>query len=97
MDKNSIKSLDTCFFNLLYLSALCKRHYLCTMTIEELEAYFSGIDLPQSLELSPGTRVNDVAHCIQTHLVVLKIHGNVRPFEGFYDRLIKIKEIIESA
>ncbi|MBE9598121.1 hypothetical protein [Pedobacter sp. MC2016-24] len=65
------------------------------MTIEELEAYFSGIDLPQSLDLYPGTRVNDVTKCIETHLVVLKIHGNVRPFECFYDRLIKIKEIIE--
>ncbi|ACU04087.1 MULTISPECIES: DUF6965 family protein [Pedobacter] len=66
------------------------------MTIEELEAHFSGIDLPQSINLCPGTRINDVAHCVQTHLVVLKIHGNVRPFECFYDRLIKIKEIIET-
>lgn len=66
------------------------------MTIEELEAHFSGIDLPESLELYPGTMVNDVAHCIQTHLTVLKIHGNVRPFECFYDRLIKIKELIEN-
>lgn len=66
------------------------------MTIEELEAHFSGIDLPQSLELSPGLVVNDVAHCIQTHLTLLKLHGNVRPFECFYDRLIKIKEMVEA-
>lgn len=66
------------------------------MTIEELEAHFSGIDLPNSLELNAGTIVNDVAHCIQTHLTVLKINGNVRPFECFYDRLMQIKEIIEN-
>lgn len=66
------------------------------MTIEELEAHFSGIDLPPSLELGPGLKVNDVAHCIQTHITLLKLHGNVRPFECFYDRLIKIKELIEA-
>lgn len=65
------------------------------MTIEELEAHFSGIDLPQSLELGPGLKVNDVALCIQTHITLLKIHGNVRPFECFYDRLIKIKEMTD--
>lgn len=66
------------------------------MTIEELEAYFSGIDLPPSLELDPGLKVNDVALCIQTHITLLKLHGNVRPFECFYDRLIRIKEMIEA-
>lgn len=66
------------------------------MTIEELEAHFSGIDLPQSLELGPGLKVNNVALCIQTHITLLKLHGNVRPFECFYDRLIKIKEMIEA-
>ncbi|WP_394347794.1 DUF6965 family protein [Pedobacter hiemivivus] len=66
------------------------------MTIDELEAHFSGIDLPQSLELYPGTKLNNVAQCIDTHITLLKIHGNVRPFECFYDRLIKIKELIES-
>ncbi|MEQ7801722.1 hypothetical protein ABDJ41_18145 [Pedobacter sp. ASV1-7] len=65
------------------------------MTIEELEDYFSGIDLPQSLELGPGVKANDVPHLIQTHLTLLKLHGNVRPFECFYDRLIRIKELIE--
>lgn len=65
------------------------------MTIEELEAHFSGIDLPKSLELGPGVMVNDVALCIQTHITLLKIHGNVRPFECFYDRLMKIKEMTD--
>lgn len=65
------------------------------MTIEELEAHFSGIDLPQSLALGQGVYVNDVAHCIDTHLTLLKLHGNVRPFECFYDRLIRIKELTD--
>lgn len=65
------------------------------MTIPELEDYFSGIDLPQSLELYPGTKLNDVAHCVDTHLNVLKIYGNIRPYECFYDRLMKIKEMVD--
>lgn len=65
------------------------------MTVPELEDYFSGINLPQSLELYPGTKLNDVAQCVDTHLTVLKIYGNIRPYECFYDRLLKIKEMVE--
>ncbi|WP_316842357.1 DUF6965 family protein [Pedobacter gandavensis] len=65
------------------------------MTVSDLEDYFSGINLPQTLELYPGTILNDVAHCVDTHINVLKIYGNVRPYECFYDRLMKIKEMVE--
>lgn len=65
------------------------------MTVSDLEDYFSGINLPQTLELYPGTILNDVPHCVDTHLNVLKIYGNVRPYECFYDRLIKIKDMVE--
>lgn len=65
------------------------------MTVSDLEDYFSGINLPQKLELYPGTILNDVPHCVATHLNVLKIYGNVRPYECFYDRLMKIKEMVE--
>jgi hypothetical protein len=37
------------------------------MTVPELEDYFSGINLPQTLELYPGTKLNDVAQCVDTH------------------------------
>lgn len=67
------------------------------MTVTELEDYFSGIDLPQTLELDPGTKLNDVAHCVQTHIEVLKIYGHVRPYDCFYDRLIRIKNMVEQA
>ena len=65
------------------------------MTVPELEDYFSGINLPQTLELYPGTKLNDVAQWVDTHITVLKIYGHVRPYECFYDRLIKIKEMVE--
>lgn len=65
------------------------------MTVQELEDYFSGIDLPQTLDLYPGTKLNDVKQCVETHLHVLKVYGHVRPYECFYDRLIKIKEMVE--
>lgn len=67
------------------------------MTVEELEDYFSGIELPQSMELYPGTTLNDVRHCVETHIDVLKIYGNIKPYECFHDRLLKIKEFVEKA
>ena len=65
------------------------------MTIEELEAYFTGIDLPETMTLYPGVEITNVRICIDSHLEVLKEKGELKIYAGFKERLLLIKERIE--
>lgn len=66
------------------------------MTIEELEAYFEGIDLPERVVLNQATTIVDVKKFIKSHIITVKAHGHIRAYESFLDRLIQLKDIIES-
>ncbi|MCD0489867.1 hypothetical protein LPB86_16615 [Pedobacter sp. MC2016-14] len=66
------------------------------MTIEELEDYFTGIDLPETMDLYPGVKISDVRGCIASHLDVLKLKGELKIYAGFKHRLLLIKEILET-
>jgi hypothetical protein len=66
------------------------------MTIEELDAYFTGIDLPETMVLYPGVVVSDVKVCVASHLEVLHAKGELKVYAGFKYRLLRIKEILES-
>ena len=65
------------------------------MTIEELEAYFAGIDLPETMTLYYGVEITNVRICIDSHLEVLKEKGELKIYAGFKERLLLIKERIE--
>jgi hypothetical protein len=65
------------------------------MTIEELHAYFTGIDLPETMTLYPGVNILNVKHCVNSHLEVLKAKGELNTYSGFLDRLIQIKNVLE--
>jgi hypothetical protein len=65
------------------------------MTIEELEAYFEGIDLPESVYLNEATKIVDVKKFIHSHLITVKAHGHIRAYASFMDRLIQLKDILE--
>jgi len=66
------------------------------MTIEELENYFTGIDLPETMTLYPGVVISNVRICIASHLEVLKEKGELKIYSGFKERLILIKEKLEN-
>ena len=66
------------------------------MTIEELEAYFTGIDLPDKMTLYPGVVISNVKICVASHLEVLKEKGDLRVYAGFKERLLLIKEKLEN-
>jgi hypothetical protein len=65
------------------------------MTIEELHAYFTGIDLPETMTLYPGVTILNVQSCVKSHLEVLKAKGELNTYSGFFDRLLRIKGILE--
>lgn len=65
------------------------------MTIEELEDYFTGIDLPETMDLYSGVKISNVSACIASHLEVLKFKGELKIYAGFKHRLLLIKQILE--
>ena len=67
------------------------------MTIEELEAYFTGIDLPETMALYPGVFISNVRTCVDSHLEVLNAKGDLKIYAGFKLRLLRIIEILESS
>ena len=66
------------------------------MTIEELEAYFEGIDLPERVVLNEATTIVDVPKFIKSHIITVKAHGHIRAYGSFMDRLVQLKDILEA-
>ena len=64
------------------------------MTVEELEAAFEGIDLPEEAELYTGVIVRDVPKFIASHITTIKNASNARMSDVFVDRLVRLLEII---
>lgn len=63
------------------------------MTIDELEAYFKGLQLPQSVELNKGVKITDVKKFVASHIAVLKSYGLKPISKPFYDRLMQLKNM----
>jgi len=62
-----------------------------------LEDFFKNADIPdKEIQLDKCTRILNVDNFIKTHLRVLKAHSGNRTFLPHYERLIKLKEIIEN-
>lgn len=65
------------------------------MTIEEYEAAFHGIDLPQEILLSPGTYITDVPYFIESHIEGLKSTKNPKQIAPLQQRLDKLLKLLE--
>ena len=66
------------------------------MSIEELEAYFATADLPESIYLNEATKIVDLKKFVASHIITVKAHGHIKAYSSFYDRLVQVKDIIES-
>jgi hypothetical protein len=60
--------------------------------IQELEEFFKNATLPDSIELFHSTVITDVKAFVHSHLQIIKLRQGVPVFEGFYDRLVLLKE-----
>ncbi|QNK63797.1 hypothetical protein H7F33_04695 [Pedobacter sp. PAMC26386] len=65
------------------------------MSIEELEAYFTGITLPDQIELERGVIVMDLPLFLESHLSYVKKSGDLKSAEVFVFRLHQLKERLE--
>ncbi|KIO76846.1 hypothetical protein TH53_12645 [Pedobacter lusitanus] len=65
------------------------------MSIEELEAYFTGITLPEQIVLEQGVVVKDLPLFLESHLSYVKLKGDLKSTEVFIYRLHLLKERLE--
>jgi hypothetical protein len=66
------------------------------MTVEDWEAAFYGIELPETVQLGPGMFVNDVQGFLEKSFAILK-GGNVRVSEPVEWRLQMLLDIVNEA
>lgn len=64
------------------------------MAIDELNAFFSSVILPETIIISEGVKIINVPDFIQGHLQALNSIGDEPVATVFYDRLILIKNLL---
>jgi hypothetical protein len=64
-------------------------------SIVELEHFFNNNPLPSGeVKLSPCETIIDVRKFIDSHMSVIKSKKGIKTYKPYYDRLIKLKNII---
>ncbi|MGN7204824.1 DUF6965 family protein [Pedobacter sp. SAFR-022] len=66
------------------------------MTAEELEGYFTGINLPSQVDIDSGVTIVDVPLFIESHLNYIKANDGKKGTEVYYDRLNRLVAFMES-
>lgn len=66
------------------------------MAIDELNSFFSSVQLPETVNLAQGVKIINVPEFIENHLKVLNIYGDAPEWSVFYDRLVMIKDLLMS-
>jgi len=65
--------------------------------LTELEEYFKTKEIPQGLvQLKPAETTPNLAQTIDTTIKVLKANPDNKSYGGHWERLYKIKELLES-
>ncbi len=64
------------------------------MNLTQLEAYFSSVKLPQTLQLSEGEFITDLRLFVDNHISILYNNSGKPTFVPYYLRLIKIYNLI---
>jgi len=63
--------------------------------LAELEDFFKSVKLPPTVQLTAGVLVTDTAKFLESHFAVLR-EGKGKPvYDAFYQRLLKLKEIVQ--
>ena len=63
--------------------------------LEELIKYYQSIEIPKTLKYSESTFFNDLPKAISADIYTLKTYGLIPTFAGSYERLVKIKALLE--
>ena len=66
------------------------------MSIEELEAYFTGIELPEKVELVQGVVIEDLPLFLESHFSYIKKNGSLKSTDVFMLRLHQLQAKVEA-
>lgn len=64
------------------------------MAIDELNAFFSSMMLPDTIIVSEGVKIINVPDFIQGHLQALNSLGEEPVAAVFYERLLMVKDLL---
>lgn len=64
--------------------------------LDKLIEYYQSIEIPMTLKYSESTFFNDLPKAISADIYTLKTYGLIPTFAGSYERLVKIKELLEN-
>jgi len=67
------------------------------MSVEELEAYFTGIELPERVELVQGVVIEDLPLFLESHFSYIKKNGSLKSADVFLQRLHQLHAKLEEA
>jgi hypothetical protein len=67
------------------------------MTVEEIKAYFQGIDLPSSIQIDSGVVIEDLPLFLQSHIHYLEVNAGKKPAEVYLERIQKLIKSLESS
>jgi len=65
------------------------------MSVEELEAYFEGIALPEQVELVTGVIIMDVPLFLESHFSYIKDNPGLKSTDVFLQRLNDLHTVME--
>jgi len=66
------------------------------MTVEEIEGYFTGVELPQSAVLDTGVIIEDIPLFLKSHFSFIKENLGKRSTEVYFDRLHKLIAVMDA-
>jgi hypothetical protein len=66
------------------------------MTVEEIKAYFKGIELPASVQIDSGVVIQDLPLFIESHIHYLEVNAGKRPAEVYMERIEKLIAALEA-
>lgn len=67
------------------------------MSIEELEVYFAGIELPEKMELQQGVVIEDLPLFLESHFSYVKNNSDLKSAEVFVIRLHQLHAKLEAS
>ena len=66
-------------------------------TLDDLIEYFENVEIPNEVKLSECATIVDVRKFIKYHIKTLQGNSGVYRYLPYYERLAKLKEIIEES
>ncbi|WP_207515997.1 DUF6965 family protein [Longitalea luteola] len=62
--------------------------------LNDLEQFFGTVELPEEIEVMQAQKVIDVQKFIKNHLACARANIGKNTFSSFYERLVKLKELL---